>query len=516
MKLEFKSTKPGMVRLITDDFDIFSTIRDKFSYSERNFAYIKRCRHLGVRINPEKEVIKKYCIKGSGEFELGMLVDVLRFCKSEFYTRTIKFELDDKLRDYLSTNELTLDQDVYVNDSGAKPRDYQIESMQIALNKKNGVFLLGTGAGKTLCTALLIHNLLKHGLAQKILVICPFPDLANQTCDEISKNLQKHPYSFGKWFGKHKFDASVNVIVAGSDIIRSQFDEYSDELKKFDAIIVDEVHQLKASNKITAIMQKLPAKYRYGFTGTLPEDIQDEWALKGKIGPVRYELSSAELRKDKFLTPVQALILHLDLTDVPTFKIDENGKKIPFSYMDEVEWLSGNPEYAVKLTRIAHTLSKNILILTNRLEQNKILKNFLGNLLKDKQIFTITGGVELEERADIKQAMEANDNVIVIATVSCFSTGINVKNIHNIIFPGLIGKANTRIVQSIGRGLRLNPNKAKLNVIDIVPNTKYAQKHLEARKLIYSREKIPFKEKTIKLPPVIETNGSQDSAEKIT
>lgn len=500
MKISISNTKTNLGKILTDDFDFFDKIRDNFSITEKNFAYIKRCRALSAKINPSKENIKKSCIKMNGEFDLGLLHNILKFCKKELYTRTVNYTLDDNIKKYLENNDIKLNSKVYVNEEGAKPRDYQIESMQLALNKQNGVFVLGTGAGKTLCIALLSHNLIYNNLAKKVLIICPFPDLANQTCDEINKNLNKYKrYKFAKWFGKHKFDSSANIVVAGSDIIRSQFEQYKDELKKFDCIIVDEAHQLKSTNKISKIISQLPAKFRYGFTGTLPDNDLDKWSLIGKIGPVRYVLSSAELREGKFLTPVSSTIFRIPLENVPTYNEDSEGNKQPFTYMDEVEWVSSNEQFNNVISRISKVLKNNTLILTNRLTHNEILVETLSKIAPDKQVFSITGEVDIDSRGDIKKAMEENNNVIVIATVSCFSTGINVKNIHNIIFPGLIGKASTRIIQSIGRGLRLNPNKSKLNVYDLVPMIKYSLRHLDARKEIYDKEKIPYIEKFVNL-----------------
>lgn len=486
--------------LIKDNYQAFEKLRDDFSIMEKNFAYIKRCRALQVKISPTKEYIRKSCIKANGEFQLGMLFDILHYCKNTFFEHTLEFDLDDNVKSYIRQNDLKLDTDVIVNEKGDKPRDYQIEAMQIALNRQNGLYILGTGAGKTLCTALLIHNLLRHSLCKKILLVCPFPDLANQTYREISKNLAEHSYTFSRWFGKHKFDASSDVIICGSDILRSQFEQYHKEITSFDCVIVDEVHQLKLGNKISKVITDIPAKFRYGFTGTLPTNKLDEWAIKGLMGPVRYDLPSAQLRENKFLTPVSVLGLHVNLPEVPTFTIDFNGNKHPFTYSDEVEWLSECEELNNLILNISKKINYNSLILVNRLSQGEALKNLYENSTEiNKEIYFIKGDVPIEERDDIKQLMEEKDNLILIAQVQTFSTGINVKNIHNIIFPAIIGKSNIRIIQSIGRILRLQENKEKAKVIDIIPNTKYCHKHWEERKEIYAKEKIDFMEKTIKL-----------------
>lgn len=502
MKIKITKSKPNFAKISFEEFDSFEELRNHFSILEKNYAYIQRCKTYRIPIQPSKEMIRRSCIKSNGEFEIGLLQDVLKFCKNNFYTRTVDFEVSPEIKDYLATNKYELKSDVYVNDDGAKPRDYQIESMQIALNKQNGVFILGTGAGKTLCMALLIYNLLRYKLAKKILIVCPFPDLAEQTYLNISRNLlnnsEINSSTFTRWYGKNALKKNSTGIFAGSDILRSQYEKYKEELSEVDTIIIDEVHQLKANNKISEIISKLPAKYRYGFTGTLPENKLDEWAIIGKIGPVRYNLASAELRKDNYLTNVNVLGLMVNLKDIPSCTYDDNGNKHPFTYQDEVEWLSTNEQLNTFIASVVKKLQNNTLILTNRLSHNESIIKELTKQMPDKQIFSITGQIDISERSDIRDAMEQSDNVIVVATASCFSTGISVNNIHNMVFPALIGKSNIRCIQSIGRILRLNKNKTIARVIDIIPNTKYCQKHWDARKVIYTEEKIPFSVKSLK------------------
>ena len=111
--------------------------------------------------------------------------------------------------------------------------------------------------------------------------------------------------------------------------------------------------------------------------------------------------------------------------------------------------------------------------------------------VKGRQVYFIRGDVDVEERDRIKQLMEANTNVICIAISAIFSTGVNIKNIHMIIF-GAGGKSSIRTIQSIGRGLRLHDNKEKLTIIDLADNLKYGKRHIEKRMEIYKQEKIPF------------------------
>jgi len=88
--------------------------------------------------------------------------------------------------------------------------------------------------------------------------------------------------------------------------------------------------------------------------------------------------------------------------------------------------------------------------------------------------------------------METSDNVICIAISAIFSTGVNIKNLHMIVFASG-GKSFIRIIQSIGRGLRLNPNKDRLSIIDLADKLRYSQEHAVRRQEIYTQEKIQFK-----------------------
>jgi superfamily II DNA or RNA helicase len=499
MEISFKNVGLGRTRLFTEDEIAFDQIRDKFSDNVTNFQYIKRCKSRGYRPDPTRVSNHVYAINRSGEFNTGLLDDILDFIKNNFYNRTVDLTFDEKTKDYLQTNDAPLKtKSIIVDKAGSKPRQYQIDSMQLALNKQNGVFILGTGAGKTLCTALLSHNLLKNKLAKKVLIICPFPQLARQTADEISKNLSKFLTKIQYWGADSKADLGISrgIVVCSSTFLRSRFDEVRDQICSFDALIVDEVQQLKETSAITSIVSQLPAKFRYGFTGTLPDGKIDILTVKGLIGPVRYKLSSAELRADSYLTPIKAIGLRTNVKSYVPAK-DDRTKFGSDLYNEEVEALSENDEFNNIVATVAGNFKNNTLILISRLSQGEKLEELCKAKFPNKIVHYINGSVALEDRTDIVEEMEKSNDLILIAQVATFSVGINVKNIHNIVFPGMIGKSTVRIVQSIGRGLRLNNNKSQLNLIDIIPNTKYCLRHNEKRKEIYENEKIPYVERQL-------------------
>ena len=87
--------------------------------------------------------------------------------------------------------------------------------------------------------------------------------------------------------------------------------------------------------------------------------------------------------------------------------------------------------------------------------------------------------------------MEQQKDIIIIAISKIFSTGINIKNLHYIVFAGG-GKAKIKIVQSIGRGLRLHSDKKELIIFDIADNLRYGQRHIEQRLSLYDSEHINY------------------------
>ena len=134
--------------------------------------------------------------------------------------------------------------------------------------------------------------------------------------------------------------------------------------------------------------------------------------------------------------------------------------------------------------------------MVDRIEHGEILKQQCSIQSPEKTVYFIQGSVDVDDRETIRQLMESQNNVICIAMAAIFSTGINIKNIHYIMFASG-GKSKIRIIQSIGRGLRLHENKQKLTILDIADRLLYSEKHLSKRVLLYKSEKIKYEIKEI-------------------
>jgi superfamily II DNA or RNA helicase len=290
---------------------------------------------------------------------------------------------------------------------------------------------------------------------------------------------------------------NTDVIIVNSENLVSKFDDNS-WIKDVDLLIVDECHRCTGTSKISKLITKIKTPNRFGFTGTFPKDQYDVWKILGTFGPLLFEKNSKELRDENILTDVvvKMILLNHSSSDIP--KKNKNKDKTPTEdYNIELSYIYNSEKRNNIIYKIVSKIPNNTLILVNHLEHGEALLKSL-NVLKDKSVVFIKGEVELNERVEVIANMEVCDNIVCIAMSSIFSTGINIKNLHNIVFASG-GKSFVRIVQGIGRGLRLHENKSKLVIFDIYDNLKYSTNHAEERKQIYDDEQIPYKEIEIDL-----------------
>ena len=117
-------------------------------------------------------------------------------------------------------------------------------------------------------------------------------------------------------------------------------------------------------------------------------------------------------------------------------------------------------------------LKGNTLILFTRVENHgKLLYDLINSKASEsRHVFFVHGGVDVEEREHVREITERESDAIIIASYGVFSTGINIKNLHNVIFASP-SKSRVRNLQSIGRVLRKGNNKTKAMLYDIADDT---------------------------------------------
>jgi len=270
-----------------------------------------------------------------------------------------------------------------------------------------------------------------------------------------------------------------------------------DWFDSFDVIVGDEAHLFKAKS-LTTLMCKLEnCVYRFGFTGTLDGTQTHKLVLEGLFGPVNRVTSTRELMDQKHLADFKIKII--------TLKYDEIQCKMvsAMKYQDEMDYLVSHQGRNNFIKNLTLSLEGNTLLLFQYVDKHGQL---LYNDLKDenRKVFFIHGGVKGEERDDIRRIVEGESDAIIVASYGTFSTGVNIRNLHNVIFASP-SKSKIRNLQSIGRGLRKSDTKSSAVLYDISDDLSYKDKsnftlkHLLERIDIYDEEEFDYKLYTVSI-----------------
>ena len=258
--------------------------------------------------------------------------------------------------------------------------------------------------------------------------------------------------------------------------------------EEYDVVIGDEAHLFK-SKSLVGIMDKLHhAKYRYGFTGTLDGTQTHKWVLEGLFGP-SYKVTQTKKLIDEG---------HLATLDIQCLVLKYKPQKFD-TYEDEIQFLIGHEKRNNLITNLALDLKGNTLILYSRVEAHgAVLFDKINKNASDKRkIFFVHGGVDAEDREQVRSITEQENDAIIVASYGTFSTGINIKNLHNVIFASP-SKSRIRNLQSIGRVLRKGKSKVKAKLYDIADDLStrsrknYTLNHFIERVKIYVQEQFNY------------------------
>lgn len=456
--------------------DHFDEIREHFSVMN-DAAKFARYRN---RFAPSR----KYVITPQGRFDPGLYYDIRKFIKQN--AEDTKIHIRDSLRPIVYpsySQEYSSDRP----ELSLELRDYQQEIVDICLKMGRGVTVLATAGGKTLTIASLVESIYKNNKNMKCLVLVPDLGLVNQTYADFKE--YQTTFLHSKWTGSDQLNLGSNVIIANMGIVQSDKSDVS-WTEDIDLLIIDEVHKLRRDNKINKIIKKIRTPHKYGFTGTMPEQLIDQWNILGKIGPILYEKNSFQLRKQDYVAKVKVQVIKIQYNDKPkTYPEDRYDPTA--RYRREHQFLAKNQFRNTVISKLSERFDNNCLIMVDYIEHGEELYGELKSQCKNKRVFFIRGEVGVEDREKVKKLMEDTSDVVCIAISKIFSTGINIKNLHYIVFAGG-GKAKVKIIQSIGRGLRLHKDKTGVIIIDIADMLHYSYQHYKKRLQLYKGEKINY------------------------
>ena len=420
----------------------------------------------------------------NGLIYVGLLDKIRQFCKDHDYTYEFKkneyYGLPFEINPHISREGV---KDYVTSISKYKPRDYQVDGIYDALKHNRKLLISPTASGKSL----MIYGIVRYFVerSQNTLIVVPTTSLVEQ----MYKDFEDYGWDVGSYC--HKIYAGKERVTDAQVIITTWQSIYKLPRKYFDrfsVVVGDEAHQFK-SKSLISIMTKLGnAKYRYGFTGTLDGTQTHKWVLEGLFGPSYKIIKTDELMKKGHVATLDINVL---LLKHPPNKFE--------TFEDEIQYIITHTRRNNFIRNLALDLKGNTLILFARVEgHGEPLYNLINsNSIIDRHVFFVHGGVATEDRERVREITESEDNAIIVASYGTFSTGINIKNLHNIIFASP-SKSRIRNLQSIGRVLRKGSNKTKATLYDIADDISYKSRrnytlnHLIERIKVYNEENFNY------------------------
>lgn len=395
------------------------------------------------------------------------------------------------------------------------PHDYQLNCIKDCIRNRRQVNVLATASGKSV-----IQYVVSRWFIDKenkdVLLIVPRIMLVNQ----MQSDFKDYGWNdmqvslIGDGVRLESIDNPLTISTWQS-LFRN-----STALSKIDVIIADECHQVKSDVWENIIIPSCSnARYRYGFTGTLPKELTHKVSILGSLGSDKTYISPRGLIDRGLATPVtiRAMFLEYPIEDINIIK--------NLDYKSETTYLIEHNRRNIIITRLVDKLKSqdsNTIVLFNNVKHGILLAKMLvkkisGNDITDKElksahndygVYLISGATKATEREKIRKLMEEESGNVIFGTTSILSTGVNIKNLNHLVLAAG-GKSDILINQSIGRLLRLHVKKTMVNIWDIIDDAtiqrkssikkNYFYKHFEERLEIYNEHEYDIIETVIKV-----------------
>ena len=426
----------------------------------------------------------------TGELSAGLYVYLIKFAADRSYSVDIEessygFPIPEK-QPLLDMPHLLADEALPF-----QPRDYQYDAIETALTRTRAILLSPTGSGKSFIIYLIARYWLNYiNKNNKVLVIVPTTSLVEQMHQDFidygyDQNKMHRIYS-----GRDK-NADKDIIISTWQSIYKYPKKW---FEQFGMVLGDECHGFK-SKSLSAIMNKATkAKYRFGFTGTLDGTQTHKLMLEGLFGPVYNVTTTKALQDNETLAPLDIKVLLLNYPE----EVRKNfGKR---DYQDEIDFIVGNDARNRLIRNLAIDARGNTLVLFRLVDKHgKPLYEQINNKVEDnRKVFFVSGDTDTTDREAIRGIVEKQSNAIIVASLGTFSTGINIRNLHNIIFASP-SKSQIKVLQSIGRGLRKSDNGQDTTLYDIADDLHWKSRknftllHSAQRVKIYEKEQFNYK-----------------------
>jgi hypothetical protein len=407
----------------------------------------------------------------------GLVPYIEKFCAERNYTCEVNSEIS--ITESFSLVEAV--DFVRTLDLPHEIRDYQLNAFVQAVRNRRLLLLSPTASGKSLIIYVILRWLQESDYKRGLLIV-PTTSLVEQMYTDFeSYGYDSEKYCHRQYSGKEKHTNKLLTITTWQSIYKNDADYF----EQFDFVMGDEAHQFKAKSLTTILSGCTNAKYRIGTTGTLDGTQTHRLVLEGLFGPVYKATTTSELIDKGQLASFKIKCLILKHNEAVCKQARD------WDYNTEIDYIVQNPARNEFIRNLALSLNGNTLILFQFVEKH------------GKDLYTII-------KDSVRAITEKERDAIIVASYGTFSTGVNIRNLHNIIFASP-SKSRIRNLQSIGRGLRKGDNKEEAVLFDIADDFRigkfvnYTLKHFIERVKIYDDEKFNYKFYNIELK-----NGTND------
>ena len=424
----------------------------------------------------------------TGEIYVGLLPYIKKFCDSNRISYTIEKGVED-VRDVVRKSAGDFIKSLKPKSRGKslKVRDYQIDAVAHAIARNRALLVSPTASGKSL----IIYSLVRyyHMMSLKTLILVPTTSLVEQ----MYTDFEDYGWSSGTYCQKvyqgYTTKVDKDVVISTWQSIYKMPRKYFDQ---FGCVIGDEAHMFKAKS-LTGIMTKMHyCKYRFGLTGTLDGTQTHQLVLEGLFGVVEKVVTTKELIDKNTLADLKIKCIILKHKNI----------REKMTYAEELDFIVTNEKRTNFVVNLLHHLNGNTLCLFQLVEKHGKIIN--DKMKGDENVYFVYGGTNTSEREDIRSLVEKNTNSTTIASYGTFSTGINIRNINNIVLASP-SKSKIRVLQSIGRGLRRSETKDSVLIYDIADDISYNDRrnftlnHFAERLNIYNEEQFDYDSSKVKL-----------------
>jgi superfamily II DNA or RNA helicase len=457
--------------------DVLKELSDYFTFDPPGAAFIRR----QAKYRGWDGKVRLFKLKSQRLYR-GLIPRVQEFAEARGYNITNDVPTPDPLWKHLDAFLEALDLPF-------EPDDYQIAALRALLDRERGIILSPTGSGKSY-----VIYLLTQALADvNTLIIVPTLGLIAQ----MVKNFAEYGYTpeIHTIHGGQSKTSNTQVTVSTWQSLYEEPPEYFD---RYDCVIVDEVHGAKAKS-LVGIMERCTARYRFGFTGTLDNQDIHRLQLEGLFGDIIQVATTHDLVKKGRLAAPR---VHMCILKYPVAFAKKLRHKAYDEELDIIVQTTARNEF---LARLALETVGNCLVLCQFIEHGQVLAHRIQELAKGtKQVHYIAGSVDIEDRERIRLLVETGDHHIIVGSYGTVQLGVNIPSLRNLIFAHP-AKGQIRVIQSLGRILRLAEGKDRAMLYDVVDDLRVGKainhlwRHGEARQQYYATEKFPVSLKVVDL-----------------